>query len=211
MSNGPKIESYEPFHIGIRMRLSLDTNFMNKFRDLLKEDNFELLDPVEYNIPPVLDIAKDNNVMVQINFTANSVNIFGNSPSNVSEILTRIFELFNKMGIDINFGISFYELIAELSIVTDETPSDIFKNLINWDLDYFKKLNVSTTGLKISTEMVDETEIFDYTIEPKLLSPKTRYHSRMLLRSKDINKINDLKENMESIVKSSISQLEKGI
>ncbi len=188
MLEGPKIESYEPYHIGIRMRQGLDKNFMKKFRDLLKITNFEMLDPVEYNVPPVLDIASDKNVMIQMNFPANSINVFGDTPADVNESLDKILELINKMGIDIKFGISFFELIAELSIITKEVPSDIFRNFIDWDLDFFEKLNVSTTGIKLSTEMVDETEIFEFTIEPKLLSPKTRYHSRILLDLKIFKK-----------------------
>lgn len=211
MENIPEIEAYEPYHLGIKMKQMLDLNFVNKFRNLLSENNFDMLiESQERKLPPILDIAQKNNTIIQINFPGNSINVFGDDPKNVGDIQDKVIELFDNMGIDITFAISFYELIGELSIKTYKNPYEVLENKIKWDMDEFENLNASITGLKVSTtEAIDEMEYFEFTIEPKVLSPKNRYHSRIFRRSRNIDKIKDLQDNIESIVTRAITQIER--
>ena len=204
---------YEPYHLGTKMRQVLDLNFMNKLRILLIENQFEMLiNQIEYNTPPIFDIAKKNDAIVQINLDSNAINILGNIPQNVMNTHNEVIDLFEVMGIDVKFSVSFYELIAVSSVKADISPLKVFENKINWEIEEFKTLNASTTGIKVSTsEIIDETEIFEYTIEPKFLSPTNRYYIRIFLRSKDINKIKELHNNIESLITRSINKLENGV
>jgi hypothetical protein len=206
------IIDYESNHLGCKIRPPLELNLLNQFRDSLVKNNFEILQSqLDFNPPPIVNFARKNDVMVQIHFPANSINVIGNSPNDMLDVLDDIISLLKEdLGLNLDIAISFYELLTVLTVKTDANPLEVLENKFGLGIEEFEELDASTTGIKISTsKLVDETELFEFHIEPKVLSPESTYFLRIMRRTKELNKIKDLNNNMKSIIEKSIDKIEE--
>ena len=206
-----EIESFEPYHIGIKLRPPIDPAIITKLISTLQKMDFETIQQAPYGIP-LIEIARKKNTVVQINLDANAVNAIGINPNDVMSIHEELIKSFDAINIDLESSVSFYELISVISIKTHQNPQKVLENNIKFDLSLFSKYDASISGIKISKSKIEnENELFEIYTEPKSLSPRERYYMRIFLKSSNFDEIKDLNDNIKEFVEEYIQNLEANV
>lgn len=206
-----EIESFEPYHIGIKLRPPIDPATITKLISTLKKMDFETIQQAPYGVP-LIEIARKKNTIVQINLDANAINAIGSDPIDVMSIHNDLIKSFEVIDLDTESSISFYELISVISIKTHQDPQKVLENNVKFDSSLFKKYDASVSGIKISKSKIEnENELFELYTEPKSISPKEKYYMRIFLRSSNFDNIKDLNDNIIEFVKEYIKKLEANI
>lgn len=214
-----EIESFEPYHIGIKLRSKLTEGvggISQKLRNVFKNAGYEILPEPSFQTGVIIgtlaeDIAKKDGMKIQINYDANAINTIGEDPKKVIEGFESLLKLLGELGYDTAASILFYEILSTMTIKTNANPLEVLGSATKISTEDFSDLDASVTGIKISTKEIKSTgELFELIIEPKITSPKNRYHVKFLCRSPDVEKIRDFNSSLKSRIQKIIKSLEKG-
>lgn len=208
-----EIESFEPYHIGIKIRPAFDPASIRKFREILGiKESYEVIPESPYLGIPIIEVAKKETTIIQLNIEGNAVNSIGSNPNEVIEVSKEILDFLSESGFDMDSSVSFYEIIAAISIKTDKNPLETLTSNVKFETSQFNEFDASITGYKISsTDIKDENELFEMLIEPKAVSPKSRYFVKIFMRTRDFEKIIEFNERIEEFVNNTIHILEEAI
>jgi len=218
-----EIEDYSPMVIGLKLRPDIPFDIIiRKMRGILKDNGFKVQNEVEepekaqqagFQInfgPPIESIGTKNNVEVNLNLQSQSVNIVGETPEDVMPIFEEVYGLLPELNYDIDELIPFYELFANVGIVTSATVLNVLtESISNLNLDPLKdEINpdLSVVGIRIGSMKMNlvNKDNLEIVIEPKKGSHSHRYlvGLRYQTRNKD-NLINfDLKAESINLISS---------
>ena len=194
------IESYDLYHIGIK----LNTNVLNF--DMIKKNLLPKLAEKDFNIveepKATLDlktgILKSENIIlaefdgveVKFNMSTMALNFVGDNPEIVRKAFEDCIGSIEDIGWDLNQVFLFFELAIKATLKTDNNPIVVIKNSSKINLEQFEGINnIAVSAIKVTSEGKDPSNKnwFNLVIEPKLVSPTTRYSIGVLFRheSKD--------------------------
>lgn len=215
-TKGVQIESYEPYHIGIKLDADINLERLkSKIKGPLKEKEYKIREEVLLVEPRVTAIAakeilgiKDN-VRVELNFIANALNIIGEKPEKVIKIFKEISNILPEMGYNTSIAVSFYEIIMNATLKSDKNPIEMIANSTKLNLESLSARAVAVDGLKLSNkskkEMKDQlTELF---IEPSPISPNDRFSINFLYRSKEKEEVELFHNKISDVVIKIIQSL----
>lgn len=207
-----KIESYEPYHIGIKFSQFINIDILkHKLRSIMEENKFNIPKEQVVGMSPLQELlAIKNNVNVKLNRGAMALNAIGYSKKDTMKIHNEIINFFNEINYDLNSIVKFYEIIANITVKINEETKDILNNSLKDKLpkpiDYLNKLD--NTGMRFRTEKSDdENEFFDLLMEPSTTSPKNRFFIRVVFRSKERDKILAINDQFETIIITVLTSL----
>ncbi|MGB9980535.1 hypothetical protein [Methanobacterium sp.] len=209
-----QIEDYSPFLIGIKLLPGLPLDSIKKeMKKLLTNVDDYIVTPegrgdIGITIGlPIEPIGLKENVEIKLNLQTESFNIIGDEPEKVNLIFEEIHDLLPQLPYDMDSLVSFYEIIAGVSVKTDsEPPKDILNNSFNVDLTSITENinpNISLAGIRISSlpTNLDQNDFFDLLVEPKTGSYSNRFLVQLRYQTND-------KENITNFeVESTISQI----
>ncbi len=202
-----RIESYEPYHIGIKLEQHVNLDFFKKkIKDILKGKEYNIIEDsiIESLIKEVVGIK--NNVKVELNRATQALNIIGENPTNVTEIFDEITANIPE-GYDIDSIMSFYEIITNMNIMLDTNPTDLLTKSSNIDLSSLKDIdNMIISSIMISNSTKEKYNIFKLIIEPNPVSPSNSFYIKLLYRSREKQKViffqNILEDRITRLIKS---------
>jgi hypothetical protein len=201
-----KIESYEPYHIGIKFANFVNINNLKmKLMESLKEKKYDLIEE-KMQIPYLIEKIKENiankkKVRIELFYPVHAVNTIidlTDSPKNIIESFCDIIDIVKKLDYDLGKTIEFFELVTNLVILTDKKPINIFNKVIKVDLGTFNDLGkINATGFKFRCEK-NEKEFLELVFEPRLINPENRYFLRIVYRTKSIENLKKFHTDLES-------------
>ena len=153
-----KIESYDPFHIGIKLNPAVLTNTLrSQLLNSLKDSGFDILAKSQ-PLPNVRneDLAIKNDTRIQLSYEKHALNTIGKNPKDTTEIFKGVLDLIVKIGYEIKAFAPQFEILINMNIITEKNPTQIINNTVKCNLDSWKELdsNVNVDGLKVT--LVDE-------------------------------------------------------
>lgn len=153
-----KIESYDPFHIGIKLNPAVLANSLRReLLDSLKDSGFDILVKGQ-PMPNVRneDLAIKNDTRIQFSYEKHALNAIGKNPKDTTEIFKEVLDLIVKIGYEIKAFAPQFEILTNINIITEKNPTQIINNSIKCNLDSWKELdsNVNADGLKVT--LIDE-------------------------------------------------------
>ena len=207
-----EIESFEPYHIGTKLKPTVDIiQLKKKIKDKLKEYKYKLLEDTSSDsmLPHIEDLAIKNDVRVVLNTLAHAINTIGDDPDKVINIFQEVNKLVLNSGYEEKSTVAFYEIITHVNIKVENSPKEILNKHSKLVMEYFKEFGkLNTIGIRLSDNLPeDSSEYTDIVIEPKSTSPNTYLLISITFRSLDKEKIIDFSKN----VKANIQKIIKNI
>lgn len=212
-----KIESYEPYHIGIKLNPYVDLDILKgKIRDALVKKKYEIAKELPNELTkigtPKEVLAVKNDTKVELNFGARALNVIGDMPSNVIRVFEELSTVLPKIGYDLDAAALFFEILANIIIKSDKKPIEIINKSVRVDLESLKEIkNVATTGILITSPGASDREgLFNLIIEPSPSSPNNRFSVKVQYRLREIEKIKSFTDKLESKITEIIQSLGGG-
>lgn len=207
-----KIESYEPYHIGTKLHPYMNfDSFKEKVKKELEKQGYEV--PKEVVIEPIKTPLKvlgiKGDTKVELNLSAQAVNVIGTSPKSVMDVFKQLMALLPSLGYELEAAIGFHEIIANINIKTTEKPLEILKKSSKIKFKLLKGIgNIGLTALRISNVREEkEGEILNFIIEPNPASPNTRFLVRFMFRTRDRDKLETFHGELENRILKIMTQL----
>lgn len=215
-----RIKSYEPFHIGSKIRYYVDLgHLIAKLYDHFEEnpkENFETNENIlsrDKFFSPLFNILtnKKEKMTIQLSYTANALNVIGNKPENVIDLFLDLMDILPSLGFELESTFSFYEIITNIILFIDGiTPSEIFENLTSKklsEINYIPDLNINFLRFTDKFNPMEDEERFQLELVPNRTNPNKSIILRILNRSLDYNKLKKFQENLENIIKEVYNKL----
>lgn len=209
-----KIESFDPFHIGSKIRyINESQNILAKLFKFYEKEapkDFELQKGPQMPLSPTINILshKSENLTMHLNYTSDALNISGRSLKKTDLVVSLFRELLKDLeniGFELKSTFSFYEIIANATILleNDLKPLDViqkFSPQIFNPIEPIQDLELST--IKFSNELtIKRTEdLVSLQITPNRMSPHTRMTFRLIYRSDKSEDIIKFQENIMSLI-----------
>ncbi|MFX1339952.1 MAG: hypothetical protein ACFFDK_15175, partial [Promethearchaeota archaeon] len=123
-----KIESYEPFHIGSKFIYYVDkAHLLAKLYEYYvtnKDKGFELYSDIprgDQPFLPILNILSNpkEKLTLQMNLTANALNVIGNDPKKVVEFFIKLMRNLPDLGFELDSTFTFYEILTNIILLLD--------------------------------------------------------------------------------------------
>jgi len=192
------IESYEPYHIGLKLYNYVDRGLLTvkiyKHFETKPEEKYELNDEIISGIKsvsPIITIVTDldSKTIIQMNFAIGALNIVGSDPKSVYELFIDLFKALPELGFELESTFSFFEIISHIILKVEEKPQDIFKKFVS--IDFSKEIgipdiNVNFVRFSNLLSPREEDTIFQLEVIPNPTSPNTRLILRIVYRIRDI-------------------------
>lgn len=208
-----KIESYEPYHIGTKLNPYMNFDALkDKLKAELGRRGYELTkevgtEPIKITPPREL-LATKNGTKVELNLSAQALNATGPSPKNVSETFKELMDILATLGYEPNAAIVFHEILANISIKTDEKPLEILNKSTRIKFKLLRNIgNLGLTAMRISNAREEDEDIVNFIIEPNPTSPTSRFLVTLMFRSKARGKLESFHEQHEKRVLEVMMQL----
>lgn len=206
-----EIESYDPYHIGIKLKSHVDLKtFEKKIKENLKKNNFVVTDENITNspLPKSEIIGKKDNVNILLNTVSWAINSVGDNPNDVIKLFEEVCDIVKTSGYEKEATIDFYEIITNIMIKTDKKPIELLNKNLNFDLKFLadnNKLNV--IGVRVSDKLsIEGTDFTQIIIEPQPTSPNNRMVVRVIFRSSNREKINVFHNTLENKISNFFKQ-----
>lgn len=176
-----EIQSYEPYHIGIKLNPSLPVETLRqKILPKLRSSGFNEVseDKIPSNVSHEIEvIAKDGNNKIQLNYPLSALNTIGEDPVSTTETFKKLLEIIKSLGYEINGVAASIDIVTNVFVKTDADPTEIINNSVKCDLNPWQELhkNTSVNGLKI--DLIDEEtgkQSLRLIVGPSSLSPKSQ-------------------------------------
>lgn len=173
-----EIESFDPYHIGIKLNPTLNLpSFRLKILQAMKDVGFnvvaqEQLDP---NAKTEI-IVTDGDIRIELNYQVFALNTIGIEPKSTAELFQKLINMLKTMGYEIQALAPSFEILTNMNVKTDSDPTKIINKSVNCNLESWKELssNVNVTGLKV--DLIDNEygkEALTITIGPNPVRPTT--------------------------------------
>lgn len=187
------VEFYEPYHIGSKLiYYVVPQRLMNKLQDYFEKNetgyiiNKEAISK-DSLISPVVMILKNeqNNVEVQVNYSAPALNCIGSVPEYVLDLSQNIMKILPELGYDLESTFLFYEIIANVILKVKKPAEEILKKFSTLKISEELKIPMlNVTQIRFSDKFIpkQDEEYFEVTLFPHRTSPKNRLILRILKR-----------------------------
>lgn len=211
-----EIESFEPYHIGIKLRAHVNLEILgNKLRRMLKENNYEVSEkPVSEMSIPILPprevLGLKSGVRVEFNLPATALNTIGSEPVEVLRNFIEVVQMLSDLDYSLKDTVAFYEIVATIIVRSEKHPRLMVNNAVRINLEPFKEMgDVVVDSLRlVNVEPTEEQGSVRLTIEPNPTSPLTRYLVRVQYRSISPEGIKSFHDQMQHRVLSAIRSIE---
>lgn len=212
-----EIEAYEPYHIGNKLNPAMNFDSMkSKLRDCLKEAGYSLTDDtpqpgqqIILNMGNEILGTKDDS-RVELNHTAQALNVIGTNPSNVSDVFSEITSILEDIGYEIDKTILFFEIISSITVKSDGKPIELLNNTIKSNLKSFPVSDVqdlNVVGVRIGGESSSEDSSFVLTVEPSVTSPSSRFVVKLQYRTHKKENVSNFHKDLNNNVTDFINRL----
>lgn len=213
MAEGFKINSYEPFVVGMKFKPDIDINsIIENVKNVLKDKEFEIPPPSQGNIkfgPPVETIGLKNNVEFKINLQTQAINIEGDNIEDVISIVEQTPGYLEDAGFDMLNTIEFNEIIANVIVDNNENPRDVINKSCTIDLNNLSDLDTSVTGIKIDSIGESSKELVNFIIQPRVGNPNKLYHIHSVYRFGNLEKIIDMSKELPNKIETLLDSLKR--
>lgn len=210
-----KIESYEPFHIGSKLRYYVDPNHIlaklyNKFEEM-NLSNFILNPDVlsgDKLISPFLTIITnpEEKLTIQLNLSANALNVIGDEPKKVVELFLKLLNQLPGLGFELDSTFSFFEIITSIILnLEDEVikPQELFENFSIKIPQISKETpELIVSFIRFSDTLVHKEDDNRVIVEiiPNRTSPNKRIILKIQNRTRDYSKLIKFQKKLEDYI-----------
>lgn len=191
------IESYDLYHIGNKLNPAINYEKMEgELRENLKNAGFTITENeiiTNVRTAPSEVIAIKNDVRLEINYVAQAINLIGTEPSTVTSVFGELLSTLTKMEYDIESTIIFFEVIASITLKSEDKPFEKIGESIGLNPNLFAESNlpvVNTIGLRIGGKNSSEKTSIVLTIEPSPVNPALKTVVRVHYRAEKENILN---------------------
>ena len=215
-----RVEDFNPFLIGMKFAPGIPLDSIKReMKKILKEADDYIVPPegmkdISITIGlPIENLGLKEDVEIRLNLQQESFNIIGDDPLKVHHIFEEIYNLLPKLPFERESLISFYEIMANVGIKTDDnSPKEVLNRSFNVDFsDIISEINPNTSlvGIHLSSigTNLDTNDFLDLTIEPKKGSHSNRYYAQIRYQTKEKNNITQF--DTKSIISQMIKRLEE--
>ena len=196
------IESYEPFHVGIKLANTISLPaFRKRLLTGMKQQGFTIVADDEYDADNKTEtIAKNNNAKIEFNYPLFALNTVGSNPKQVAEEFEKLMKLLISLDYELeNALVVFYDVFSNVVIHLDEDPAKLIDNSVKCNLDPWKEIN---SNAHIAALRIDVADLeygkgqMTMTIGPNPVRPKTSlvlgFRSQQLEKDKVIEFCNKI-------------------
>lgn len=211
-TSGIRIQSYEPYHIGIKINPSLATDLISLRYKLInslgaKSPGIDLTKISSVSGIEVLKSEKEERV--ELNYDAFALNTVGNNPKNTLRLFKKVVSGIESLDYDVDGFATFQEVVTNVNIKVQNKPIDILKKLSKVKLEPFRDISpIETIGLKFGTPDNKEV-IFNIILEVNPVNPQSLLVMRILYRVRAKNKIIEFSNKIENTIYSFITSVSK--
>lgn len=150
-----EIETYEPYHIGIKLIAELDLPSFRKrlIREMADNSDFTVMVGDIFDNQLLSEIITNiEDVRIEINYVAHALNVIGDNPEKTTKIFKKVLELLKSLNYELDNSLAvIYEVRSTVLINVNEDYSTRLTNAVSCNLDGFKELNtnVNINAIKI--------------------------------------------------------------
>lgn len=173
-----EIESFDPYHIGIKLNPTLNLpSFRLKVLQAMKDVGFNVVAQEQLNSNVQIEVlATDKDVRIEFNYQVFALNTIGIEPKSTAELFQKLINMLKTIGYEIQALAPSFEILTNINVKTDNDPTKIINKSVNCNLESWKELNsnVNVTGLKV--DLIDKEygkEVLTVTVGPNPVRPST--------------------------------------
>lgn len=155
-----EIETYEPYHIGIKLTSPLTLSaFRKRIVDAMAK-NSDFTDITTSDFDPNYQnelIAKFEDVRIEFNYVSLALNTVGDSPNKTSVAFRKLLDLLVDLDYELdNTLVVFYEIISNIIIKINQDSSNMLTKSVNCDLEGFRELNPNVNVSTLKIDLIDK-------------------------------------------------------
>ena len=207
-----KIESYEPFHVGIKLinTISLPA-FRKRLIEGMKKQGFTVVANEEYDSDNKTEtIAKNDNAKIEFNYPLFALNTVGSVPKKVADEFEKLVNLLTSLDYELeNALVSFYDILSNVIIHSDEDAIKLINNSVKCSLEPWKEINpnVQISALKIDlSDLEYGKEQMTITVGHNPVRPKSSlvlgFRYQLIEKDKVIEFCNKIDERISNFISS---------
>lgn len=213
-----EIEAYEPYHIGNKLNPAMNFDSMkSRLRDCLKEAGYSVTDDTPQSGQQIIlnlgneILGTKDDVRVELNHTAQALNVIGTNPSNVSDVFSEITSILEDIGYEIDKSVLFFEILSSIIVKSGDKPIELLNdtikksNLKSFPVNDVQDLNV--VGVRIGGESSSGDSSFVLTIEPSVTSPSSRFVVKLQYRSNEKDNILNFHKDLNGNILEFVNRL----
>lgn len=213
-----EIESYEPYHIGIKLNPATNLDSLkSKLKEKLNATGYYETEKTPSGQQqtifglPFETLGTKNDVRVELNYLAQALNVIGTKPVSVSEVFTEITSILPGIGFELDKTSLFYEIVSSIVIKSDDKPADLLNKSVNLNIGTLSlnDLDLNIIGVKVGCEDIEKGKTFVLSIEPNVTSPSNRFMVKLRYLSRDIEIAKSFYSDLDSKIIDLIGQMEK--
>jgi hypothetical protein len=206
------IESFKPYHIGIKLKPLNFGQMKEDLKKILKTKGYDVIEEPSPIVPPIETLATKDETEIRFNNDAQALNTVGGDPEKVKEIFEDVHSIvLDKLGYEPDVSVLFYEIVATIIVKTDKKPVDVLTGTSNIDLTKIgRELDGSIQGIRISSKGAQPSDFkwFNLVIEPNPTSPSSRYIIRMVYRDPSVDELKSFHQVFEKRIMELIASIE---
>ena len=201
-----KIETYEPYHIGIKLTNALALPAFRKriISALSEQTDFVVSGDTFDGLSPNDVIAKINDVRIEINYQSQALNVIGDKPETTTTVFKKLLDILESLDYELEDTlVVFYEVLSNVLVSVDEDYSKVLTNSVSCNLDGFKELNPNVKVSTVKIDFVDKEsgkESLDLVIGSNPVRPKTSMIFSFKYRTSKKEKTLDFSDKIEERV-----------
>jgi len=208
-----KIESFDPYHIGIKLNNVNFQIFRQKIIKTMKslEMPISAKDEMPFNVPIEI-LTSDGETRIELNYSSLAINTIGNDPHKTNELFSKLTKVLTTIGYELDSLVIFYEVQTNINIKLDTSPLELVSKSVSCNLESWKELHsgVSVNGIKI--ELVDNelgAQSLAIVVYPNPIRPKHYLLVSVRYQHIEDDKIIDFGNKIEKRVLNLIGSLGK--
>ena len=155
-----EIESYEPYHIGIKLTSPLALPAFRKriIGAMTKDSDFKDTSDNDFDATlPNEVIAKLDDVKIEFNYQSLALNTVGDDPAKTSSTFKKLVSLLQSLDYELdNTLVVFYEVLSNIIIKINEDSLNMLTKSVNCNLDGFRELNPNVNVSVLKIDLVDK-------------------------------------------------------
>jgi len=206
-----KVESYDPYHIGIKLSNINLPIFREKVIKTMKSLDLHIIakDEIPVNVPTEI-LAKDEETKIEINYTSTAINTIGNNPQQTNQLFSKLLKILTTIGYELDALVGFYEIATNINIKSDKDPRELVNTSVNCDLSSWNDIGSDLKADGIKFDYVDKETAKDslsITVGPNPVRPKNYLLVNIRYQHIEDDKIIDFGSKIEDRVLSLVGSL----
>jgi len=197
-----KINSYTPYHIGIKLNPSIPIRELRQI--ILKNAETFNMEPIageiiQPNISTEI-LVKSTDVRIEMNLVALALNTIGENPKKVTDIFEKVVNLLSENNYDLKSLAVFYELVISAHIDHSGDSFKILNKAVKCNITPIKDLvsDMSVHGIKFSIGFDEkETDALSMLVNLSPINPSKLLLLKISYQTRDIEKISGLKNTID--------------